>query len=200
MLCLLFTALLSSFHLPCSLAGGLNGPDAIKPSAADDPFANVSDVESLERRQAACPSYQIFTARGTGEAQVPSSIAGSGAFSSAVLRASPGGQNEGIVYSASASFLTSVAEGVAAFNRQLSAFTARCPSTPIVLFGYSQGAWVIQRALGSTSSNANIVAVVFWGNPAHQAGQSQNQCGGTGFGTVSAPLPARYVPITYDCW
>ena len=57
-------------------------------------------------------------------------------------------------------FMDSVEEGAAATAEQLEAFTDRCPTTKVVLAGYSQGAMVIHRNLADLADNPNIAAAL----------------------------------------
>jgi hypothetical protein len=54
----------------------------------------------------------------------------------------------------------SVDAGTAAVRDQYASFTQRCPSTKIVLAGYSQGAMAVHRNLHSLAESPNLTAVL----------------------------------------
>lgn len=93
-------------------------------------------------RRASCPSIHIFGARET------TASAGYGSAATVVnliLNAYPGATAEAIVYPAcggqsscgSVSYASSVQQGVTAAAAAVNAFNAECPSTKLVLVGYS---------------------------------------------------------------
>lgn len=57
-------------------------------------------------------------------------------------------------------FMSSVDAGVAALGNQYAAFTQQCPSSKVVLAGYSQGAMVVHRNLAGLSGSPNLVAAL----------------------------------------
>jgi Cutinase len=57
-----------------------------------------------------------------------------------------------------AGFMSSVDAGTAGLGGQYASFTARCPSTKVVLAGYSQGAMVVHRNLHALAANPNLAA------------------------------------------
>lgn len=61
-------------------------------------------------------------------------------------------------------FMDSVKVGTDAAAKQLSAFTAQCPNTKVVLAGYSQGAMVIHRNLENLADDPNVVAALLIGD------------------------------------
>ncbi|WP_082929549.1 cutinase family protein [Mycobacterium sp. 852013-51886_SCH5428379] len=59
-----------------------------------------------------------------------------------------------------AGFINSVDAGTAALNAQYAAFVQRCPSSKVVLAGYSQGAMVVHRNLQAFSQSPNLAAAL----------------------------------------
>jgi len=57
-----------------------------------------------------------------------------------------------------AGFMSSVDAGTAALGGQYASFAARCPSTKVVLAGYSQGAMVVHRNLVALAASPNLAA------------------------------------------
>lgn len=57
-------------------------------------------------------------------------------------------------------FMSSVDAGVAALGNQYAAFTQQCPSSKVVLAGYSQGAMVVHRNLAALSGSPNLTAAL----------------------------------------
>ncbi|MDF3339265.1 cutinase family protein [Mycolicibacterium septicum] len=57
-------------------------------------------------------------------------------------------------------FMSSVDAGVAALGNQYAAFTQQCPSSEVVLAGYSQGAMVVHRNLTALAASPNLAAAL----------------------------------------
>lgn len=57
-----------------------------------------------------------------------------------------------------AGFMSSVDAGAAALGAQYAAFVQRCPTTKVVLAGYSQGAMVVHRNLQALGASPNLAA------------------------------------------
>jgi hypothetical protein len=57
-------------------------------------------------------------------------------------------------------FMSSVDAGVAALANQYAGFTQRCPSSEVVLAGYSQGAMVVHRNLATLAESPNLTAAL----------------------------------------
>lgn len=133
-----------------------------------------------------CPDVQVVFARGTSEGP------GVGRVGQALadgLRAQLGGRTVGtygVNYPATYDFLTA-ADGANDATAHISAMAQQCPSTRIVLGGYSQGAAVVDMLLGipplgnkvgSVGSAAplpgnladNVAAVAVFGNPSAKFG------------------------------
>ena len=106
-------------------------------------FAAAAPAELAERQS--CPKVYIFGAR---ETTVPQSspYGTAGGLVNQVKAAYPGAGSEGIVYPACGggsacggiSYDNSAAQGTAAVVKAVTAYNQKCPSTQIVLIGYSQ--------------------------------------------------------------
>jgi hypothetical protein len=57
-------------------------------------------------------------------------------------------------------FMGSVDTGAAALGKQYEAFVQQCPTSKVVLAGYSQGAMVVHRNLASLEASPNLTAVL----------------------------------------
>jgi hypothetical protein len=57
-------------------------------------------------------------------------------------------------------FMGSVDTGAAALGKQYEAFVEQCPTSKVVLAGYSQGAMVVHRNLQSLAASPNLAAVL----------------------------------------
>jgi len=96
----------------------------------------------LEERQS-CPGVHIFGAR---ETTVSQGYGSSATVVNLVLGAYSGSTAEAIVYPACGgqsscggiSYANSESQGVAAVGKAVNAFNTKCPSTKLVLVGYSQ--------------------------------------------------------------
>lgn len=147
--------------------------------------AFASPVEVVEEKRQSCPGVHVFGARettvsaGFGSAgTVVNSIvsAHSGATSEAISYPACGGQSScgGIAYG------DSVQQGTTAVVNAVSAFAKKCPSTSLVLVGYSQGAEIFDAALcgasgsGGSIAQYNIKAAIFMGDPRFKAGAPYN--------------------------
>ncbi|KAK6331948.1 hypothetical protein TWF718_002485 [Orbilia javanica] len=165
----------------------------------------------LEPRQS-CPSIHVFGAR---ETTVSPGYGSAGSVVNAILGAFPGATSEAISYPACGgqsscggiSYANSALQGTAAVASAVNSFNTRCPSTQIVLVGYSQGGQITENAfcgggdtnIGLTntaipiqaSALTQIKAVILMGDPRFTAGAPYNvgSCTAKGF----APRPAGFV-------
>lgn len=95
----------------------------------------------MEKRS--CPAIHVFGAR---ETTASPGYGSSSTVVNGVLSAYPGSTAEAINYPAcggqsscgGASYSSSVAQGIAAVASAVNSFNSQCPSTKIVLVGYSQ--------------------------------------------------------------
>lgn len=106
-------------------------------------LAVANPVELVERQS--CPKVYIFGARETTVAQSNGFGTAAGLVNQ-VKAAYPGSGAEAIVYPAcggqascgSVSYDSSASQGTAAVVKAVTAYNQKCPSTQIVLIGYSQ--------------------------------------------------------------
>lgn len=119
-------------------------------------LAAASPLELLEERQTSCPGVHVFGARETTVAQ---GYGTSAVVVNLVLAAYPGSTSEAIVYPAcggqsscgGVSYASSVQQGVAAVTTAVNSYATKCPSTQLVLVGYSQVKLAIPQKLRETS-------------------------------------------------
>jgi hypothetical protein len=126
-----------------------------------------------------CPDVHWIGVAGSGERDDPTSYGGMGRvvyqslqdLSRQVQRDGRTMTAEAVIYPAVAvpdsgnllgwaGFMSSVDAGVAALANQYTAFTQQCPSTKVVLAGYSQGAMVVHRNLQPLAGSPNLAAVL----------------------------------------
>ncbi|RPA80867.1 alpha/beta-hydrolase [Ascobolus immersus RN42] len=113
---------------------------------------------------------------------------------------------EDVIYPAAlgSGYCDSVEQGITALGQRVRSYARRCPESKLVLLGFSQGAVVVGDALSGVSGGAsplsncefpviapsitktraggkNIVAVVSYGDPRHNANQKSNAADGNGF-------------------
>ncbi len=185
------------------------------------PVAVTAPPESpnLDAR-ASCPPIHVFGAR---ETTAPPGYGSSWAVVNLILSAHPGSTAEAISYPACGgqsscggiSYGNSALQGIYAVASAVGSFSSRCPSTKLVLVGYSQGGQIMDDALcGGGDAGAGyyssavplsaaavnmVKAAIFMGDPRHVAGLPYNvgSCYASGvrlplfpiFSTPSAGLP-----------
>ncbi|RDH76008.1 cutinase family protein [Mycolicibacterium moriokaense] len=140
-----------------------------------------------------CPDIEVVFARGTGE---PVGIGRVGQAFTDALSGQVGGRTVGsyaVNYPADYDFLTA-ADGAADAANHISSMAASCPSTRLVLGGYSQGAAVMDMLAGvpplgnkigsigsapplSPAAAVMVAAVAAFGNPATKFGNPLNAAG-----------------------
>lgn len=144
---------------------------------------------------AQCPQVHIFGAR---ETTAPAGYGTAGQVVNSIISAFPGATSEAIDYPAcggqaqcgGVSYAQSVIDGVQAAANQINTFNSQCPSTFLVLVGYSQGGQIFDDAYCgggdtnegltstaipiSTAAQAQIKAAIFMGDPRHIPGLSFN--------------------------
>lgn len=140
-----------------------------------------------------CPDIEVVFARGTAE---PAGIGRVGQAFTDALSSQVGGRTVGsyaVNYPASYDFLTT-ADGATDANNHISSMALSCPSTKIVLGGYSQGAAVMDMLAGvpplgnkigeigsapplSPTAAVTVAAVAAFGNPATKFGQPLSSVG-----------------------
>jgi cutinase len=140
-----------------------------------------------------CPDIEVVFARGTAE---PSGVGRVGQAFTDALSAQVGGRtvtSYAVNYPASYDFLTT-AEGATDAVARISAMAQSCPSTRMVLGGYSQGAAVMDMLAGvpplgnrigeigsapplSPTAAVTVAAVAAFGNPATKFGNPLSSVG-----------------------
>ncbi|OCL11611.1 carbohydrate esterase family 5 protein [Glonium stellatum] len=164
----------------------------------------------VEERQS-CPGIHVFGAR---ETTASPGFGSSSTVVNLILQAHSGATSEAISYPAcggqsacgGVSYANSVVQGVQAVATAVNAFNTKCPSTQLVLVGYSQGGQIFDDAycgggdsnegLSSSASPLSasalkmIKAAIFMGDPRHISGLSYNvgTCQASGF----APRPSGF--------
>lgn len=106
-------------------------------SAAATALAAPSSHAGVGRRQNDCPSVHVFGAR---ETTAPPGFGTSQAVVDAIVGANEGATSEAIVYPAAggSEYAGSVTAGIEAVVNQTMRFRLACPSTRMVMVGYSQ--------------------------------------------------------------
>lgn len=184
--------------------------------------ALLASANPLPGKRADCPGVHVFGARETtvspgfgSSATVVNMVTSkySGATSEAIDYPACGGQSScgGVSYADSAK------QGVAAVVSAVNSFVEQCPSTQIVLVGYSQGGQIMDDALcggGDTAEGvtdtsvplssaavAQVKAAIFMGDPRFVAGLSYEvgTCKAGGVSTPETTLTTFIHPDT-DYW
>lgn len=134
---------------------------------------------NIEERQS-CPGVYVFGAR---ETTAPAGYGTSSGLVNQIVAAYSGAQSAAISYPAcggqsscgGVSYDSSVTQGTAAVVSAVNSLNSRCPSTKIVLIGYSQGGQIMDNALcggaGATLTGTALAAVkaaIFLGDPRKQ--------------------------------
>lgn len=89
-------------------------------------------------------------------------------------------------------FMSSVDTGASALAAQYAAFVAQCPTTEVVLAGYSQGAMVVHRNLAALETSPNLAAALLVAD-----GDRQPQDPTLNLGSVTA-VPGRGKGVAQD--
>jgi cutinase len=114
-----------------------------------------------------CPDVEVVFARGTNE---PPGVGGVGQAFIDSLRSQARGRSVGVYavnYPATDDFVRSSLAGAGDARAHVQATVANCPSTRMVLGGYSQGAGVIDMTTNDLPPQAadHVAAVAVFGNP-----------------------------------
>lgn len=91
-----------------------------------------------------CAPVHLIVARGSFEPQGEGITA---SLSTAIKKALPGTTSEALVYPAVIPYLGSLSKGTANLKDLIAKYTEACPSSKLVLIGYSQGGAVVMDAL-----------------------------------------------------
>ncbi|KAI0445061.1 cutinase-domain-containing protein [Xylaria telfairii] len=164
----------------------------------------ASPSEIAERQS--CPGIYVFGAR---ETTVSPGYGTAGGLVNQVLAAYPGSQAAPIAYPAcggqascgGVSYDQSAQQGTAAVVSAVNSLNSRCPSTQIVLIGYSQGGQIMDNALcggaGATLTGnalAAVKAAIFMGDPHNVAGLPYNVGTCTAGGFAARPSGFKCSP------
>lgn len=114
----------------------------------------VSAAPLEEQKRASCPNIHVFGAR---ETTAPAGYGSSSTVVNDILNAYPGSTAQAINYPACGgqsscggdSYSQSVQAGITAAASAVNSFASQCPSSQIVLVGYSQ-VWFSSQLLGVT--------------------------------------------------
>ncbi|CZT12284.1 probable Acetylxylan esterase 2 [Rhynchosporium agropyri] len=177
----------------------------------------LSSPLDIEERQS-CPKIHIFGAR---ETSAPPGYGTAGVTVNLVLKAYPGSTAEVVSYPACGgqascggkSYSASALEGTRTVANLVNAYNTKCPTTQIVLIGYSQGSQIIDNALcgggdstiglsdKSTLFRASAIkmikAAIFMGDPRYVAGLPYNvgTCTAGGFAARPKGFTCPVAPI-----
>lgn len=97
-----------------------------------------------ERDNSVCTEVHLFLARGNGEAY-PGRV---GALANAVCNGLPSCDSENIIFDSSQSYCDQASDGVASGLSQIAAYSSRCPTSKLVIGGYSLGAQIVGDIVG----------------------------------------------------
>ncbi len=114
-----------------------------------------------------CPDVEVVFARGTTE---PPGVGGIGQAFVDSLRSQAGGRSVGVYavdYPASREFVTSTPAGAEDAAAHIQSMSSNCPSTRMVLGGYSQGAGVVDLVTTAVPPAAadHVAAAALFGGP-----------------------------------
>ncbi|UQX11172.1 cutinase family protein [Candidatus Mycobacterium methanotrophicum] len=140
-----------------------------------------------------CPDVEVVFARGTGE---PSGVGGAGQAFIDSLTAQVSGKSVGVYpvnYPATPNYVDSARAGAADADAHIQNMAGSCPSTKLVLGGYSQGAAVMDLTSNELPARVgdHVAAVALFGNPSSSYSKqlSDNQF---------PPVSSAYRPKTID--
>ncbi|MCB0939364.1 MAG: cutinase family protein [Mycobacterium sp.] len=145
-----------------------------------------------------CPDVQVVFARGTNE---PPGVGIVGQAFADALSAQVGGRSvevSAVNYPASDNYLSSAANGSDDARAQIQDIIASCPSTKLVLGGYSQGAAVTDMATAAMPPQTadRVAAVALFGTPS--SAFSSMLAGGEPLPTTSPAYAAKTIDLCMD--
>jgi cutinase len=175
----------------CNANSGGTTPPTTRPPTTTPPTTvpSVPDDDDDEgsgggvSNPAGCADVDVSFARGTGE---PQGLGVLGTPLAAAIKRALSGETVNVraVQYAAAFDQSSAGPGGTDLARHVNSVAARCPATKFVLGGYSQGASVVDNAIGirsglgspSTAINASasrqVAAIVTFGNPLMLSGRT----------------------------
>ncbi|KAK0711078.1 catalytic core domain of acetyl xylan esterase from Trichoderma Reesei [Lasiosphaeris hirsuta] len=153
----------------------------------------------------ACPEVHVFGAR---ETTTPPGFGTSQTLIDLLIKRFPSTTAEAIVYPAAGGdeYSKSVGTGILAVVRQTAAFAVRCPSSIIIMHGYSQGAQIMDDAfcggpdlpqlnssvpLVSGAVARGVAAIIMMGNPRNVEGLPYHIGNSTAGGFAARPKGFR---------
>ncbi len=124
-------------------------------------------IDTRHASASPCPDVEVVFARGTNE---PPGVGGVGQAFIDSLRAQARGRSVGayaVNYPATDDFVRSSLAGAGDARAHVQSMAANCPSTRMVLGGYSQGAGVIDMTTNDLPPQVadHVAAVAVFGNP-----------------------------------
>jgi len=152
------------------------------------------------RRQTTCPPNHLIVARGSLESPGPGLLV---TLADKIIAANPGTTMEAIDYPATLdNYDTSSANGTIAVQQQLNSFVQKCPNAKVAMLGFSQGAQIVGDAIAgggiqgisklnlpiSRAVSDQVDAMVFYGDPRHNARATYNVGTATTDGAFARPL------------
>jgi len=142
-----------------------------------------------------CPNVEVVFARGTNEAPGLGFVGQ--AFVDSLSAQLPGRAVAvyAVNYPASDNYLSSASEGSADARAHIQSIVARCPSTSIVVGGYSQGASVTELSTSALPSAVGdrVAAVALFGSPSSEF--SSMLAGGAPLPTVSPGFRTKTIDL-----
>merc|ERR1711939_879972 len=172
--------------------------------AASITAVSASPIASPQTADASCQDVHIFLSKGWNEPYPGRQ----GALAGSICYGLPScGYEDILYYNANGSdFCAAVSEGAANGIAQMEAYTAKCPSSKLVLSGYSQGAFIVANMLGggggdfsgncTVAENApldidagagkQLAVAMNFGDVQHTGGQSYNVLSGAPYDSNDA--------------
>jgi Cutinase len=182
---------LGSFTTITSASGNWDDDPSVDTSGPADPMPPGFPPGASP----ACPSVQFFGVRGSGETGSDGGGYGSTVqeFELTLAQLEPGMSASEVNYSAISvlyawqkytdAYINSRVEGENALQTDLITFWHQCPTTYVVLAGYSQGAQVVGNVADTLqpADRARIAAVALFGDPKFNPRQPQVDVAATGY-------------------
>jgi acetylxylan esterase len=167
------------------------------------PFITAAQTTAAPSASPTCAPVHIIASRASGEAPGEGII---GSFSTLVKQMIPGSTSEALVYPASMPYSGSIPIGVTNLKSAIASYSSACPTSKLVLMGYSQGAAVTVDTLCSgggtyvppdaaptttglsAAEGQNVVVAVMMGDPRFVPRVTYGAGTNTDKGGVSCPI------------